>query len=185
MLMNRAAVAPAFVAMLAIGAASCGGIGAAARPELPTGAGAVATESSQASQVRATHVNDAAPTDDGSAVACAGVNRPGLLPLPKGATFAATFATTPEGLGRWRAGLLAQSGAERIGSATGAMQTPDIGAGTVYICYADGDFGRPRGNPPDSMPDYSRIILVILPNGTIDIPAMGFADSLPIINPNE
>jgi hypothetical protein len=101
--------------------------------------------------------------------------------MPSGTVLRAAFSTTPAGVEAWRTRLIESSGTT-VGSPISAISPSTVGV--AFICYFDGDFGRPRGNPPSTVPDASRMIVVILPDGTADMVALGFAGSLPILDPN-
>jgi hypothetical protein len=53
----------------------------------------------------------------------------------------------------------------------------------VYICYLDGDFGRPRGDPPTNIPNWNRAVVLVRDDGSHELSAAGFADRLKIVQP--
>lgn len=111
---------------------------------------------------------------------CHALDTPEMLPMPSGTTISAAFVTDSEGYSRWHDELIRRSGF----TTSEPMSTPTVPTqpGDVFICYFDGDFGRPRGLPPSPWHDYSRFIIAIGIGG-VDIVAMGWTDSLSIFAP--
>lgn len=140
----------------------------------PTSEPSLATPTSQVSETA-----DSA----GATEACWGI-ADSLFPPPEGTpVLAAAFETSPAAFEAWKQRLWSETGVTHAGVLE--VPTPAATGEVVGICYWDGDFGRPRGDPPDSMPNYSRIIVVIHPDRTFDTQAMGFIDRLPILDPNK
>jgi len=111
--------------------------------------------------------------------------------MPEGVTLSASFGTSPERLDEWRRrlstalGVIVASTADpSTDTSEGAPAEVTLTDSSTTICYFDGDFGSPRGDPPDSVPDYSRIVVVVDGGGLPTIAAQGFVDELPIIDPN-
>jgi len=102
--------------------------------------------------------------------------------MPSGTVLRAAFATTPAGIEAWRTRLIESSGVSP--GEAGPPVSPASGA-VAFVCYFDGDFGRPRGNPPSTVPDASRMVVVIQADGSPDIVSLGFVGSIPIIDPNQ
>ena len=104
----------------------------------------------------------------------------GLL-APHESGLVASFVTTSGNLRMWQAAL----GQALGGSIRYTGPSPSPGGATVYLCYFDGDFGRPRGPEASDVPDWSRVAVELDSNGQIDLLAAGFKDSLPVIDPND
>jgi hypothetical protein len=154
------------IALIAIACIGCN----VARP----GADAPASESAASPAL--------SPAMSEAAAACNNLDTSKVLPMPRGTTVVAAFKTDDDSLNRWRSRLIAQSGVEPPDMPTSSA---DDGTGRAFVCYFDGDFGRPRGNLPDSFPNYNRIVVAILTNGTPDIVAMGYRDQLGVLDPND
>ncbi|MEO6350479.1 MAG: hypothetical protein ABIP53_07495, partial [Candidatus Limnocylindrales bacterium] len=93
--------------------------------------------------------------------------------MPPRTTVSAAFQTDVHGYSRWHSELIRRNGIDSDGLSVAS--TSPSSSGDVVICYFDGDFGRPRGNPPFSVPNYSRFVITIGPDG-VDIVAMGWTD---------
>jgi hypothetical protein len=127
------------------------------------------------------------PTSSSAEARCLGLDRPDMLPMPSGTTLAAAFQTTPDRIPAFRDTLAATIGIPTTTpvpvSTAGATSSISTSAAVVTVCYFDGDFGRPRGNPPGSVQDISRMVVVIDASGIPTIVAMGFRESLPTTAP--
>lgn len=116
---------------------------------------------------------------------CLLLDVPTVLPMPDGTTLAAAFATVPERIAGWRAKLGQAIGIEIEPLLSEAPSVaPRSSVSDMFVCYFDGDFGRPRGDPSGIDPNYNRIIVLIDADGWPSIAGMGYVDRLPIIDPN-
>jgi len=102
------------------------------------------------------------------------------LPTPAASGLMASFVTATGNVELWKAAI-----AEALGGHIGYNgPSPSPGGETVYLCYFDGDFGRPRGPQASGVPDWSRVVIEIDSNGLIDLLVGGFKEDTPVIDPN-
>lgn len=108
---------------------------------------------------------------------CNALNVPKLFPMPPGTELTAAFATDSAGYDSWHSDL-----EKTVGGGEGFDPNPATEAPTssdpVYLCYWDGPFGS-RG--PD-LPNVTRMVMAITPDGVVHIVAQGNS-GIPVIEP--